>query len=254
MEGRVRRLRQGRTLQSIINYLIDSHPAGMKRSDLQDRLKAELGVGESTGGVNRQLKKLRQSALIDWDQAAYTYILPPDHDSKEYFLRLADTLNMSTDQAYFMSSRLKRIISPKTVTDIDDYLGFRYDEEMNENIMALHNDYKLNEIRVHDTIAKLQAHHNSYVRLRLFKTANECFLRDLAQLDESNDPTPLLRSYTNNLKSAHLTMERETGNIFRLREELIKHLNEKRLSRRMKFLIRYALNNVRPSHIYDGLL
>jgi hypothetical protein len=254
MQARPKRLREGETLLTIIFFLIDKHPRGLTRSDIQERLKRELGVGESTGGVNRQLKKLREAALIGWDQGAYTYTLPADYDSKEYFIRTVETLGMSTDQGYFLSLKLRRAVSKRTTTEIDDHLGFRYDEEMNENIMALHSDYKMNEAKVHDDITKLIAHHNSYVRLRLFKTANEGFLRDLAQAADAEDAKQLLKAYSKNLESVEYDLKNETDRIFKTRQDIIKCLNEKRLSRRMKFLIRFTLNNVRPSHVYDGLI
>jgi hypothetical protein len=250
----VRRLKQGKTLKEIVGYLIDNHPLGLKRSEIQERLKQDLGVGESTGGVNRQLKKLRQTAIIDWNQETYTYTLPQDYDSKEYFIRVTDTLDLNTDRAYFLATKLKEKISDGTKVQIDDYIGYRFDKEMNDNIMALQDGYKMNEIRVHDTISKLVKHHNAYVRMRLFKTTNECFIKDLTQIEEPKDAKSLTKSYTRNLKTAENQIKTETEGIFRLREELIKQLNEKRLSNRMKFLIRYTLNNVRPSHVYDGLI
>jgi hypothetical protein len=255
MKARPKRLREGETLSSIIYFLIDKHPRGLTRSDIQESLKKKLGVGESTGGVNRQLKKLREAALIGWDQVTYTYTLPSDCDSKEYFIRTVETMGMTTDQGYFLSLILRRVVSKRTATEIDDHLGFRYDEEMNENIMALHSDYKMNEAKVHDDITKLISNHNSYVRLRLFKTANESFLRDLAQAaSDPDDAKQLLKAYSKNLESVEYDLKDETDRIFKTRQNLIKCLNEKRLSRRMKFLIRFTLNNVRPSHVYDGLI
>jgi hypothetical protein len=247
------RLKEGETLGEIIGYLIDNHPRGLKRSEIQDKLLQELGIGESSGGVNRQLKRLRSGALIEWNQQTYTYTLPADFDSKDYFIRVTETLNMSTDRSYFLFLRTQKVISEKTRSDVDDHLGHRYDTEMNENIMALHNEYKMGEIRIHDTIARLTTRHNSYVRLKLFKTANEGFFRDLTQLTE-NDATRLTQSYANNLKTIEYDIKNEIECIFKIRGELIGHLGEKRLSRRTKFLIRYALNNARPSHMYDGLI
>jgi len=248
------RLNEGKTLSTIISYLIGEHPRGLRRSDIQGRLKRELGIGESTGGVNRQLKKLREKALIGWNQTTYTYTLPSDHDSREFFMRIAETLSMTTDQAYFLSMQLKDRISEKTAEQIDDYLGYRYDQETSENIMALQNDYRMGEIKVHDTINRLIKHHNSYVRLRLMKTANESFLRDLAQATSPSDVKKLVKAYSKNLKTAEYDTKNQVESIFTAREELIKHLSEKRLSRRTKFLIRFTLNNARPSHVYDGLI
>ncbi|MBD3387714.1 MAG: hypothetical protein GF416_01585 [Candidatus Altiarchaeales archaeon] len=248
----VKRLRQGRSLLAIIRYLIRAHPEGLKRSDIQARLKEELNVGESVGGVNRQLKKLRDSALISWNQSTYTYTLPPDYDSKEYFIRISETMGMTTDQAYFLSLDIKNILSPKTMTDIDDYLGFRYDTEMAENMTNLHSEYKMDEVIVHDLISKMMKHHNSYVRLRLFKTANECFINDLIGQPDPTTIMPLIKSYTRNKDSIDDEMRREKNRIFSTREDLIKQLKEKRLSRKMKFLIRFALNHVRPALVYDS--
>ncbi|MFH1055142.1 MAG: hypothetical protein V1744_03485 [Candidatus Altiarchaeota archaeon] len=253
-ESTVKRLREGKTLLSIIRYLMREHPKGMQRSQVQERLKGELGVGESTGGVNRHMKRLREAALIDWDQGSYTYTLPPDYDSKEYFIRIVETFNMSTDQAYFLSLEFKNNAAAETLREIEDYIGFRYDREMNDNINELQNEYKMNEVRVHDDITKILTHHNSYVRLRLFKTVNECFLRDLTELPPNPETKKLREAYTKNLKSIENEIKKETSNIFRRREELIKYLKEKRLSKRMKFLTRFALNHTRPSHVYDGLI
>jgi multidrug efflux pump subunit AcrB len=175
-------------------------------------------------------------------------------DTKEYFIRVAQTLGMNTDQAFFLSTKMKRIASPRTALEIDDHIGFRYHKEMNDNIMALQDGYKMNEIKVHDTITKLLKHHNAYVRMRLFKTTNECIIKDLTQIEDSKDAETLAKSYTRNLKTAEDQIRLETETIIQLREELIKKLNEKRLSSKMKFLIRYTLNNVRPSHVYDGLI
>jgi hypothetical protein len=254
MSEGIKRLKQGKTLTTIIEYFIEKHPKGLKRSEIQERLKNALGVGESTGGVNRQLKKLRQTRLIEWNQETYTYTLPHDFDTKEYFIRTAETLNMNTDQAYFLSTKIVKKTSPHTALEIDDHIGFRYDKEMNENIITLEEDYKANDVKVHDTITKLVKHHNSYVRMRLFKTTNECFIKDLSQIDGSQEAERLKKAYRGNLKTAENQVKKETENILRLREELIKYLNGKRLSSRMKFLIRYTLNNVRPSHIYDGMI
>ena len=250
----VKRLRHGTTPLTIISFLIDAHPDGMMRSQIQDRLKDELGIGESTGGVNRHLKKLREAALIEWNQEKYTYTLPQDFDSKDYFIRILETFDMSTDQAYFLSMSFKKTASKDSMLEIEDYIAFRYDEEMNENITALQNEYKMDEIRVNDHIKKLILSHNSYVRLRLFKTADEIFIQDLAQISDSKESVDLIKAYTRNLKSIDQGIENEMRNIFKLRQELIKHLKEKRLPKRMKFLIRFALNHVRPSHVYDRLI
>jgi hypothetical protein len=252
--GPIKRLREGKTLTSIVAYLIKSHPAGMRRSDIQERLKEDLGVGESTGGVNRQLKRLREAALISWDQEAYTYTLPPDFDSGGYFERVVETLDMSTDRAYFLSLRLAAIVSAKTQGGIDDYLGSRYDMEMSENIIALNRDYRMEETSVYDAITRLMAHHNSYVRLRLYKTANESFLRDLSGSAPQEGGEKLIGQYSKNLRTIEDNMKREVECIFASREDLVKQLNERRLSRRMKFLIRFVLNNARPSHVYDGMI
>ncbi|MFH0862302.1 MAG: hypothetical protein V1875_04650 [Candidatus Altiarchaeota archaeon] len=254
MAGGIKRLKQGRTLGAIIEYLIEGHPQGRKRSELQESLIRDLGVGESTGGVNRQLKRLRQTGLIGWNQETYTYTLPADFDTKDYFVRVADTLDMNTDQAFFLLTKIRGIISPKTALEVDDHIGFRYDREMSENIMTLQEGYKAAELMIHELIGRLVKHHNSYVRMRLFKTANECFIKDLAQIEDGKEARRLLRAYAGNLMSAEKHAAQEAENMLRLREELIGHLNGKRLSNRMKFLIRYTLNNVRPSHVYDGLI
>jgi len=252
--GGVKRLREGKTLLTIIQYLLTSNPKGLKRSVIQQKLIVDLGVGESTGGVNRQLKKLRLAALIDWNQVSYTYTLPQDYDSKDYFMRIVETLNLTTDESYFLYLQMQGVVSAKTLMKIDDYIGFRYEEEMGENMAALESEYKMNEIRVHDNISKIISHHNSYVRLRLFKTANESFIRDLAQVSETKGTSALMKSYSVNLKSIEHELHLEMEHIFKLRAELIKYLKEKRLSRRMKFLVRFTLKNIRPSLVYDGLI
>lgn len=249
-----RRLKQGATLNEIIRFLIEKHPDGLKRSEIQDMLKKRLNIGESTGGVNRHLKKLRETALIDWDQGRYRYTLPSDYDSKEYFIRVVETLGLSTDKSYFLAMDMKPILSDATLVAVDDYIGFRYDEEMNENIMKLQDEYKTNEIHVHEEIKKLLKSHNSYVRLRLFKTTNECFLNDINRLKRNTETEKLKDYYINNINSIQKQMRYDIDKIFEVRERLIAYLNEKRLSKRMKFLIRFSLNHVRPSHIYDGMI
>jgi len=249
-----KRLKQGKTLIEIIKYLIESHPDGLKRSEIQVKLKERLGIGESTGGVNRHLKKLREGALIDWDQESFTYVLPPDWDSKEFFIRVVESLSLSTDKCYFLFLDLKPILSEQSMLEVDDYIGHRYDTEMNENLMALHADYKMNEITVFDDVNKLLAHHNAYVRLRLFRTLNECFLNDLSKLPASDDRADLMNGYSRNIDSIDNEMKNERETIFTLREEIIKYLKEKRLSSRLKFLIRFSLNHVRPSHVYDNMI
>jgi len=249
-----KRLKQGRTLGAIIEYLIEGHPKGLKRSELQKRLITDLRVGESTGGVNRQLKRLREAELIEWDQETYTYTLPCDFDSRGYFTRVTQTLDMGTDKAFFFSSKMTRIVSARTALEIDDHIGSRYDKEMSDNIMSLQQAYKDTELRIHELIGRLLSHHNSYVRMRLFKTANECFIKDLAQIEDGKEARRLIKAYSGNLRTAETQTAREAENILRLREELIGHLNGKRLSSRMRFLIRHTLNNVRPSHVYDGLI
>jgi hypothetical protein len=97
-------------------------------------------------------------------------------------------------------------------------------------------------------------HHNSYVRFRLFKTVNESFLRDLSRLEPMPEARRLLDSYSNNLKSIESQIEGEMGCIFGLRESLIKCLKDKRVSRRIKFLIRFTLNHIRPSLVYDRMI
>lgn len=241
-------------MREIVDYIIIKHPDGLKRSDIQDMLKNELGIGESTGGVNRHLKRLRQLAIIDWDQNTYTYKLPRDYDSKEYFIRIAENFELTTDKAYFLSIKLKDLLSPKTLIEIDDYIGHRYDEEMNDNMSKLEGDYKIKEIHVHDDIKRLLKHHNSYVRLRLFKTNNECFINDLTRLEKTEETNNLINAYLKNTQSIQKEIKNETTEIFKIRETLIKHLKDKGLSKKMKFLIRFTLNHIRPSHIYDGMI
>jgi len=250
----MRRLREGKTISKIIEYIIQGHPHGLKRSEVQERLKGEFGVGESTGGVNRQLKRLREAALIEWDQESYTQKLPADWDSKDFFMRVVDAYNMSTDHAYFLSLRLRRIVSEKTATEIDDYLGGRYDHEMNENTAMLQNDCSQDEMAVHEAIARLTARHNSYVRLRLYKTANESFIRDISHHLSGLEAEKLAGQYARNLATIEASIRREMEAIFKAREDLIRRLADKRLKRKMKYLIRFALKNARPSHVYDGLL
>ncbi|MBU0761616.1 MAG: hypothetical protein KKD39_01195, partial [Candidatus Altiarchaeota archaeon] len=170
------RLKQGKSLFEVFCFLVEEHPKGLKRSDIQTKLKMVLGVGESVGGVNRHLKKLRNAALIEWSQKTYTYKLASDFDSKDFFIRVVDTFRLTTDKAFFMSIKMVNILSKQTLIEVDDYIGHKYDEEMSENISKLEDNYKINEIHVHDDIKKLLRHHSSYVRLRLFKTTNECFI------------------------------------------------------------------------------
>lgn len=251
--GSGKRLRQGKTLLTMVKYLIRSHPKGMKRSEIQDKLQEDLGVGASTGGVNRHLKKLRRKELIEWDQDTYTYTLPSGCDSIGYFNRIVEAFDMSTDQAYFMSLEFKKIASPETMMAVDDCLGFRYDDEMSENLRALHSEYRDNEVHVHDLIKELLSHHNNYVRLRLFKTSNECFVKDLLEADVKKTQA-LAKSYSRNLKSIEESLKAEADHIFTLREELVQALKENNLSKRMKFLIRFSLSRVRPSLVYDRLI
>ncbi len=250
----MRRLREGKTISRIIEYIIQSHPRGLMRSEIQDRLRGELGVGESTGGVNRQLKRLREAGLVEWDQDSYTHKLPRDWDSRDYFVRVVDAYSMSTDHAYRLSLLLRRIVSDKTAVEIDDYLGGRYDRETDENADLLQRDSSPREMEVHDAIARLTACHNSYVRLRLYKTANESFIRDISHNLRGPKAHRLAQQYERNLATIEASIRREMESVFKAREDLIRRLSDKRLNRRMKSLIRFALKNARPSHVYDGLL
>ena len=83
---------------------------------------------------------------------------------------------------------------------------------------------------------------------------NECFLNDLSKLPESKESSHLIRAYSRNIESLDTEMRGEREIIFSIREELINYLKEKKLSRRLKFLIRFSLNHVRPSHVYDNLI
>jgi hypothetical protein len=248
------RLREGETLLEIVKYLLDSYPRGLRRSAIQDYLIARFNVGQSTGGVNRQLKRLRQADLIRWDQDSYTYALPVDAGSKDYFGRVVRVLGLSTDQAYFLSLEFKGVFSENTLLDVNDYIGARYEDEMGENSLALRGQYSDSEFRVYEMVRDIIRHHNSYVRFRLFKTVNESFLRDLSRLEPMPEARRLLDSYSNNLKSIESQIEGEMGCIFGLRESLIKCLKDKRVSRRIKFLIRFTLNHIRPSLVYDRMI
>jgi hypothetical protein len=248
------RLKQGKARFEIFCFCLDEHPRGLKRREIQEMLKDRLGVGESVGGINRHIRALREAVLIDWDQKSYTYKISRDFNSKQYFIRAVEAFKIKTDQAYFLSLKMRRIISDDVATEIDDYIGHKYDIEMSDNIKKLENEYKVNEIHVHEDIKKLLKHHNSYVRLRLFKTMDECFINDINRLEKTEETKRLLKGYLKNMESIHREISLEKEQIFRLRESAISHLREKRLSKRMKFLIRFALNHVRPSHVFDGMI
>lgn len=247
-----RRLRQGQSLQKIIDYLIEEHPQGLKRSQIQERLISDLGVGQSTGGVNRQLKKLRGKDLIWWDQKRYAYALAQDFDSLDYFKRVCECLGFSTDESYFFFMKISPIMGERTRSDIYDHVGARYDDEMVHNLSNLRGESSSKNIVGYEDIVSFMKHHNSYVRARLFKTANKCFLEDLADVRCMQDVEDLRERYMRNMESISDGMHGERENIFTIRQQLMERVGDRKLSARVRFLIRFALNHVRPQQVYDS--
>lgn len=247
-----RRLRQGESLQKITEYLIREHPRGLKRSQIQERLTSDLGIGQSTGGVNRQLKKLRAMELARWDQDTYTYMLPEDHDSLNYFIRACEGFRLTTDESYFFSLDLASAVGEDTRSDIYDCVGARYDEEMAENLLALRGESVEKNISCYEDIVEFMRRHNSYVRARLFKAANHCFLEDLSSIRSGEDAETLRRKYAGNIESLSHNVAGERDRVFTVRKTLMERLRDGKLPARVRFLIRFALNHVRPSQVYDS--
>ena len=245
------RLGRGQSLREIIKFLCENHPKGLKRSDIQGLLLEKFNVGESVGGVNRQLKRLRSENLVRWCQESYTYVLPSDFDSADFFVRTCVFLNFSTDDCFFFFMVLKDLVSEKTSLDIEGYIGGRYDAEMTDNVQALEKSYKGFDGELFESVNKLTGHHNDYVRLRLFKTANTCFVNDLLNIDEPCVKS-LLKRYEMNISAIDFRLQTESEEIFRVRGELLSSLNDKRMPSKVKFLLRHILNQVRPSQVFDG--